>query len=71
MAAAGAGPRSAIASTSARNEPEIRIPRKSIVSSVAADGEDQQEQDELDRLPVRASDVATATTRREQQSIAM
>ena len=31
MATAGAGPSSAIARTIARNEPEIRIPRNSIV----------------------------------------
>ena len=49
---AGAGPSSAIASTSARNEPEMRSPRISIVSDVAADREDEQQQDELDRLPV-------------------
>ena len=33
MATAGAGPRSAMASTSARNEPDIRTPRTSTVSA--------------------------------------
>ena len=46
--AAGAGPSSAIARTSARNEPETRIPRNSIVSTSLPISEDQQEQDELD-----------------------
>ena len=49
---AGAGPRRAIARTSARNEPEMRMPRNSIVRTSLPIARTSSSSDELDRLPV-------------------
>ena len=54
IATAGAGPRRAMASTSAMKEPESRRPR-SRSQRVADDGEHREEDDEAERVPVRGA----------------
>ena len=57
ITAAGAGPSSAIASTIARKEPEIRTTADLDGQHVAADREDEEEADELEGCQSRG--VAT------------
>ena len=52
IAVAGAGPSSAAASTSARNEPEMRCPPWLTANQVRGQGEAEQQRDEGGRLPV-------------------
>ena len=52
IAVAGAGPSSAAASTSARNEPEIRWPPWLTANQVGGQREPEQQRDERRRLPV-------------------
>ena len=62
MAAAGAGPSSAIARTSARNEPEIRIPRNSIVRTSLPIARTSSSSTSSIGAQSRASVVAKATS---------
>ena len=62
IAAAGAGPKSAIASTSARKEPEIRIPRNSMVSESLPTARTRRSRTSSLGVQSPVSDVATTTT---------
>ena len=52
IAAAGAGPSSTIARTTAKNAPETRRPRISTVIDVAGDRQREEDEHERKRLPV-------------------